>query len=243
MSNPFIVLAGGAGSRLSDITKRPKCLVKVQGESILLTNLIEISKVAPGTKVYINHRDFDKELFVFETRKFAAAIGDAIEICLVSESVRYGTAGTCMNVMKKNGISAANIVYGDQLYSGGIKNFFAPKNQMFDEEVVAVLAVKKIPREKALESGVVFHNGKRVTGLIEKPGYDQCLPEQVSVNLGLYSLHRAIEGFDGLGQIDFCDHVFPQWLKNNYILEVIELSDFPIAVDTPEKFRMNKATL
>lgn len=170
-----IVMAGGLGSRLGDLTKDvPKPLLDVGGEPIL-------------QKIVRHFRDEGFRDFIFCVNYKAGMIQDhfgngsdlSVRIEYVTESKRMGTGGA-LSLIDRKDFSRFVVTNADILSSDSYREMLEFHEE---QQAVATMAVREHVVE--IPFGVVETNGFEIKSLREKPSFTYF------INAGCYVLEAA----------------------------------------------------
>ena len=195
-----IILAGGEGTRLRPLTAdTPKPLIKILGESAVERLLRQLRASGIRSATLCTH---------FQAEKMREALGTqsrGVRLRYCREEVPLGTAG-CVR-LAWNGDDVL-ILSGD-----GVSGFdymeILEYHRKTGADVTIVAREVDDPREYGLMT--VDKDGK-ITGFLEKPGYDECLTNLA--NTGAYVISKEIVSRIPEGEkVDFARDVFPMILS------------------------------
>lgn len=205
--NVVVLMAGGLGSRLGELTKDcPKPLLRVGNKPVLET-------VLENCKEYAFHR------FYISVNYKAAMVkeyfGDGsrwgVEINYIEETKRLGTAGA-LSLLPETPVTPVLVMNADVLTKINLKHLME-----FHEEhkSVATMCVRNF--ELQVPFGVVELESHRLKSILEKPVH------QFFVNAGIYVLNP--EAISIVPDNDYYDmpSLFERLLKNSQ-----ETAAFPI---------------
>ncbi len=206
-----VILAGGEGTRLRPLTcDIPKPLVRLLGVPVIerLTALLHDCGMERATVADFYLAD--------KLEKNLGESSNGVSLCYVREDVPLGTAGCVRRAW--NGKDDVLVVSGDSVCGfdfAGIARFHSEKNA----DVTIVTHRVADPREYGL---VTADEDGRVTGFLEKPGYDFCLTDVA--NTGTYVISKEVMNrIPPDEKIDFAKDVFPQLLAENKRLYSIDV--------------------
>ena len=239
MNINIIMLCGGLGTRISNVTTIPKCLIKIQKNTILDLNINAIlnSNIDLG-KIFINVRPNAKSQILSTIAKYNDN-DDLIEI--VAEKSVKGTAGTVSDIASKNEIKNGYLViYGDQFYPD-LENFLKKINS-FDNMILCYEGTDY------KNSGVITKDSNNcMTKIIEKP--ESIEGEVFLMNSGIYFLNNnflkeliLLRNLSKEEVIDFSKDIFTQINFNDHVFKIF-VGKQPLAVDNEERFIQNKASI
>ena len=198
-----IILSGGKGERLGNITNSvPKTMIIVDGKPILQHN-IELCKKYNINDIYINLHHLPNII----TNYFGDGEKFGVNIKYSFETELLGTSGAVKNISKLDSYFTQNpffLLYGDN-YSNYNLNSLKSNS-------IATIAFHY--REDVVNSGVAkFDNNGRIISFIEKPKINET--DSHWVNGGIYYLNPEILNYIPNGCSDFSNDIFPKLLKNN----------------------------
>lgn len=173
--NPVVIMAGGLGSRLGDITKDcPKPLLKVQNKPIL-EHLIHNLKKHGFKKIFIsvNYLSEKIEEHFSDGKKFG------VEISYIKEKIRMGTAGS-LSLMPEV-LSPILLSNGDIITKINYEELLSHHELMGND---ITICARKI--SNTIPFGVLQIEGHEVTAIIEKPATEHI------VNAGIYILNPDV---------------------------------------------------
>ena len=193
---PFVIMAGGKGSRLKPITNNcPKPLIKINKKPILEHIIIKARN--EGFKnffITLNYLGHKIEKYFSDGKKWN------VKIKYIKENYPLGTAGS-LNLIKKYLKTNFIVVNGDILTS---VNFSDLLDFHLKNKATATMTVKT--HEIQHPYGVVNTEGMEIKNLQEKPIIKEY------VNIGVYAFHPiALKSLKKSGYFDM-PNVF-SWLK------------------------------
>lgn len=206
----IIILAGGEGRRLRPLTSStPKPLVRMLGVPVikrLLARLFTCGfKSVTIADCYLADR-LESALGGFEC---------GIELSYVRETVPLGTAG-CVRQAWREGEDVL-VLSGDSVLDFDFREIIRRHGRLGSDVTIVTHRVGD-PREYGL---VTADSSGRVTGFLEKPGYDSCLTDVA--NTGTYVLSsEVVSGIAEGERLDFANDVFPRLLKEGKKLYIFE---------------------
>jgi|GEM_PF-157089 nucleotidyl transferase len=219
-TNRVILMAGGLGSRLKDISSEvPKPMLNVGGKPILETIINQFTN--SGYKNFFISVNYLSEKIInyFENgKKFNAKIDYLIE------NKRMGTAG-CLSLIGEaieepfflmNGDILTNINFDDMLKTH-IKN----KNE---------ITIATIKRENSIAYGVLECDGVVVKSIVEKPTYEY------TVSAGLYIINPNLIQEIPKDQYYDITSLFEKLLKEGRKIGIYSINDYWLDIGRPEDF-------
>lgn len=196
-ATPYIVLAGGKGTRLAAaIGGRPKCLAPVGHEEFLML-LLRLLVREGGRHVMLS--------LGFQSSEVVQWIGTHALPCRVSyviEPSALGTGGALLFAMASAGVNEALVVNGDTYFDGDFGPLLRPQMVPTNWEfIVGTLNVPDCGRFGAIKS-----EGGNVRSFVEKgvggPG---------AINVGVYRARRsAFAGYVPGDVFSLEEDVFPK---------------------------------
>lgn len=134
----IIILSGGEGKRLKEITDVPKLFIKFQNKSFLEI-LIDKFLLKNINKIYITS-GYKKEIFINEYSKIKRELIKDVEI--VEEKIPLDTGGAIKNVLKKKDLlDDILVIYGDTYFNFNISNFIN-KYFFLNPDILLSLSIK-----------------------------------------------------------------------------------------------------
>lgn len=172
-SNIVVIMAGGLGSRLGELTKKtPKPMLHV-GRKPMLHNLIDNFMEHGFTKFYIsvNYKAEVIKSYFQDGSEFG------IEIKYIEEDKRLGTAGA-LSLIKDKIENPFFVINGDILTTLNFEEVLKFHN---DNHSMATMCVRKY--EYQIPYGVVKSDDSNISAIEEKPSFD------FLINAGIYVLN------------------------------------------------------
>lgn len=175
-ANSVVIMAGGLGSRLGELTKEtPKPMLHV-GKKPILESIVENFIEYGFHKFYISVN--------FNAEKIMQYFGDGkkwgVEIKYLHEDKRLGTAGA-LSLINETFQEPFLVANGDVITTLDYEELLE-----FHIKQGAVATMCSREYEYSIPYGVVDIKDERVCGLIEKPSY------QFNVNAGVYVLEPHV---------------------------------------------------
>lgn len=194
-----IILAGGEGTRLRPLTaETPKPLVKILGESAIERLLTRLRACGIRSATLCTHYQAEK------LRETLGTQSHGVRLHYCREETPLGTAG-CVR-LAWNGDDVL-ILSGDGVCGFDYK---AITDFHHDTEADVTIVAREVddPREYGL---MTVDKDSRITGFLEKPGYDECLTNLA--NTGAYVISKEVIWRIPEGEkVDFAQDVFPRLL-------------------------------
>ena len=176
MSNSVMIMAGGMGTRLGDLTKDiPKPMLIVGGRPILETILLSLIEYG-FHKFYISV-NYKKDIII---DYFGDGSKWGIEIDYLIEDKRLGTAGA-LSLITKNHTDPILVTNGDVITNLDYHRFIMHHKEQSSK---ATMCVREY--EYVVPYGVVEVDGFRISEISEKP------TERFNINAGVYIIEPDI---------------------------------------------------
>lgn len=214
MPNPVVIMAGGLGNRLGELTKNtPKPMLKVG--KVPLLEIVLVSFIESGFFNFYISVNYKKEVimdYFGDGSKWGANIKYLIE------DKRLGTAGA-LTLIKETHKNPIIITNGDIMTT---MDYSSLLRHHIDQKSKATMCVKKY--EYVVPYGVVEVKGYEITSLLEKP------VKLFNINAGIYVIEPDI--IDRIPKNVFYDMttLFEDIAKNNQKRCVFFMKDYWIDV-------------
>lgn len=194
-----VILAGGEGTRLRPLTSdTPKPLVKILGETAIERLIKRLRACGVRSAVLCTH---------FRADRLKEALGTqsgGVRLKYCREETPLGTAGCVRNAWNGDDVL---VLSGDGICGFDYKAI-AEFHRASGADVTIVAREVDDPREYGL---MTVDKDRRITGFLEKPGYDDCLTNLA--NTGAYVISKEVMQRIPVGEkVDFAQDVFPQLL-------------------------------
>ncbi len=194
-----VILAGGEGTRLRPLTSdTPKPLVKILGESAIERLLKRLRACGIRSAVLCTH---------FRADRLEEELGPqkcGVYLKYRREETPLGTAGCVRSAWNGGDVL---VLSGDGV-CGVDYRAVAEFHRSSGADVTIVAKKVDDPREYGL---ITVGKEQRITGFLEKPGYDECLTDLA--NTGVYVISKEVMRRIPEGEkTDFAQDVFPQLL-------------------------------
>ena len=219
--NPIVIMAGGLGSRLGELTKNtPKPMLNVGGLPLLETILM--SFVECGFFNFYISVNYKKEVIM---ENFGDGSRWGVDIKYLIEDKKLGTAGS-LSLIKKKYKDPIIVSNGDVMTS---MDYHGLLNHHVEQKSKATMCVRK--HEYAVPYGVVEVDGYEITALQEKP------IKSFNINAGIYVIEPEI--IDRIPKDIFYDMttLFDDVVKTNHKRCVFFLRDYWIDVGQANELR------
>ena len=219
MPNPVVIMAGGLGSRLGELTKNtPKPMLKVGGVPLLETILISFMEC--GFSNFYISVNYKKEVIM---DYFGNGSKWGADIKYLIEDKRLGTAGA-LSLIKETYKNPIIVTNGDVMTS---MDYHSLLKHHVEQKSKATMCVRK--HEYAVPYGVVEVEGCELVTLLEKP------VKSFNINAGIYVIEPEI--IDRIPKDIFYDMTtfFEDIVKTNQRRCVFFLRDYWIDVGQVEE--------
>ena len=222
--NWVVIMAGGLGTRLGDLTKHiPKPMLEVGGKPMLL-RIIDHFKSHGFAKfiLCVNYKSEVIEKYFADGKQFG------IEIRYTKENKRMGTAGA-LSLIDFNIDKPFFVVNGDVLTSVNFDDFL---NFHTSQNADATMCIKRYSYEVPYAC-VEFDSSMNLKGLKEKPTYDYF------INTGMYIL--SPDCLTHLNKDEYFDMpgLFELLIENKKITKTFTIDDYWLDIGMKDDF--NKA--
>jgi len=221
--NQVVIMAGGLGSRLGDLTKNtPKPMLEIKGKPIL-EYIIESFK----------NQGFNKFILCVNYRKEAIQqyFGDGsklnVYIDYIVEEKRLGTAGA-LSLIKNDRFDAPFfVVNGDVISTIQYTHLLEFYNA---NKATAVMCIKELSHTNPYAE-VKFDKSKNLLSLKEKP------TNSFHINLGVYLLGPEI--LELLPNNEFYDmpNLFLKALENKNVVKVFNVNEDWVDIGQPKDYQ------
>lgn len=176
MPNPVVIMAGGLGSRLGELTKNtPKPMLKVGGVPLLETILISFMEC--GFFNFYISVNYKKEVIM---DYFGNGSKWGVDIEYLIEDKRLGTAGA-LSLIKETHKNPIIVTNGDVMTS---MDYHSLLKHHVEQKSKATMCIRK--HEYAVPYGVVEVEGCEIMTLLEKP------IKSFNINAGIYVIEPEI---------------------------------------------------
>lgn len=171
--NPVVIMAGGLGTRLGDLTRNvPKPMLQVGNKPILQTIIESFAKYGfTNIILSVNYKSHVIEDY------FKDGNGFGVNISYLRETERRGTAGA-LGLLEKRPDKPFFVMNGDILTNVNFENLLA-----FHTESKAPATMSVRLYDLQVPYGVVHIKDNRIGGINEKP------VQQFFVNAGIYMIN------------------------------------------------------
>ncbi|GAA0353700.1 nucleotidyltransferase family protein [Bowmanella denitrificans] len=210
--NPVVIMAGGLGARLGELTKdKPKPMLKV-GDRPMLQHLIEHFR-DQGFYKFILCVNYKKEVIM---NYFSDGTQYGVSISYIEEKKRLGTAGA-LGLIPKHQIQERFFVVNADVLAN--VDFGSVLNDHIESGGLATMCVRN--HEFKVPYGVVNANKTNIiTSIEEKPSFS------VNINAGVYILEPSL--LYDIPENEFFDMptLFEQVLIPKSAAQIYKLNDY-----------------
>lgn len=222
--NWVIIMAGGLGTRLGDLTKdKPKPMLEINDKPILeliIDNLIEA-----GFKKFYLSVNYRADVII---DYFGSGESKGITIKYIHESKKLGTAG-CLSLFKESTEYPVLVINGDILTNINFANLL---NYHSEHNAVASMAVRKYDFQ--VPYGVIKFEGHKLIELEEKP------VQEFFVNAGIYVINpEAIQYVPENTHYDM-PNLFNKLIKENQLCSIFPINEYWIDIGRVSDFQKAK---
>lgn len=220
----LIVLAGGKGTRIREITRgSPKCLLPV-GDSFIIDIVLEKLVDFNLRNIYFSvcHR-----INEFQEYLKARTSRSAKRVNLIEEPIPLGTGGAIRFVIDSVPTLSDPffVLNGDTLVDVNLDEMKTTFNKAQKDLMLAVIYVEDVSRY-----GKIQNNGDELTGLLEKgangPGW---------INIGRYLFQKApFDNFSGNFSLEL--DLLPQFIKTRDVIIYQSDSKSFVDIGIPEDY-------
>ena len=220
LENEVILMAGGFGKRLNEMTENcPKPMLKI-GTKPILETIIDSFIEAGFYKFtislgYLGHMISDY---------FGDGSKWGVQINYVEETEPLGTAGA-LSLLKNKPSLPFIIMNGDLLTKVDLKSLLQFHNE---HKSIATMCVRGF--ENNIPYGVVKIDGQRITSLEEKP------IQSVLVNAGIYVLEPQCLEFIPKKQFFNMTSLFEKLIAENKMPTAFPIHEYWIDIGRPDEF-------
>ncbi len=226
-----IILSGGMGSRMGEMTESiPKVMLKLAGKPLLQHN-IELLKRYGIEEICLNLHYLPKSIKEF----FGDGSAYGLKIYYNYEPELLGTSGALLafkNILTENFF----VIYGDVVGKVDLEKL-ERFHLLKKSDATLVIHPSSHPEDSDI---VQIDNDSKINGFIKKPGNRNF---GTLGNAAWYILSPKIFDFLPAGKSDFIRDVFPKMLENDLGLYGYETSELIGDVGTPERFKKMEEVL
>ncbi len=219
--NWVVIMAGGLGSRLGELTKNtPKPMLEVGGKPILQGIIEHFRSQGFGKFILcVNYKSEVIENYFGNGQHFG------VEIRYTKESKRMGTAGA-LSLIDFEITEPFFVVNGDVLTAINFEDFL---NFHQINKSLATMCIKKFGFDVPYAC-VEFNDQMDLVGLREKPSFNYF------VNTGMYILDPAVLSYIPKEAFFDMPTLFEQLLEQKLTTKVFSISEYWLDVGKPEDF-------
>lgn len=213
-----VLMAGGRGERLRPLTlDRPKPLLPVGGKPIIDYNIDELH--ANGiTSIFVTV-NYLKEQIAEHFRERDCGVE------CVEEPCRLGTMGSVALV---EGLRHDNLIV---MNSDLLTNLDFERMYLQHIDSGATLTMAVIPYNVSIPFAIVRHEGRRITGLTEKPTYNYY------ANAGVYIMRREVVDLIPRGEYLDAPDLVEQLIERGHRVEYFPIDGTWVDIGSPDDYR------
>lgn len=219
--NKVVIMAGGMGSRLGDLTKNtPKPMLHIGGKPIL-EGIIEYFKSQGFGKfiICVNYKSEVIEEYFGDGRNFG------IDIKYTKESKRLGTAGA-LSLIEEKFEEPFFVVNGDVLTSINYEHFL---NAHIEKKAMATMCIKSFSNEIPYAC-IEFNENADLIALKEKPSYEYF------INTGMYILDPEVINYIPKDSFFDMPNLFEVLMKKNKTTKVFKINEYWLDIGRPDDY-------
>lgn len=220
--NDVVIMAGGVGARMGNLTKNiPKPMLPLGKKPMLEIIITEFVKQGfPNITISVNYKSSIIMNYFEDGKKLGA------KITYIEEDKKMGTGGSLS--LLPNDISETFIVINGDV----ITNVDFNKLLSFHQHYKQTATICARPYEVKIPYGVVTTNDEScLLQIIEKPNY------KYNVNSGIYAFNKKILKYVPKDTFFDLPEIFKTLLKNNIMCKIFEIDDFWYDVGMPEIYK------
>lgn len=223
-----VILAGGKGTRLGNITNyAPKPLVKI-GETPILEHQINLLKKSGIKKIFLCVHYLSNKIIEY----FGDGSKWGIKIYYSKEDNPLGTAG-CLKELETELTDSFLVLYGDIMMEMDLQRLleFHKRNNS-----IATLVVH--PTNHPYDSDLIEVDSKyKITGFLSKPHQDRLIYRNLA-SAGVYVLSPMVFKYIKRGiKSDFGKNVFPIILNKKRNMFAYNTPEYLADMGTPERLK------
>ncbi len=220
--NWVVIMAGGLGTRLGDLTKNiPKPMLEVGGKPMLL-RIVEHFKMQGFVKfiLCVNYKSEIIENYFGNGSRFG------VEVIYTKENKRMGTAGA-LSLIETEVDKPFFVVNGDVLTSINYDDFL---NHHITNKAEATMCIKQFSHEVPYAC-VEFDSSMNLNGLKEKPTYEYY------INTGMYVLNPSVLKYITQNEYFDMPSLFELLLDNKQATKVFRIDEYWLDIGLKEDFK------
>lgn len=185
MKIPVIIMAGGKGERLGEVTKDiPKPMVKVVGKPYLEHLIMQL--IENGLDEFIISAGYKAEVIEDFIKELNERLKLKKPIRVIVETNRLGSGGGAKFAMEEANLDKALIVNGDVFIEGNIKSLVEEHLKERDIKNDVTMGITMV--DNVGQYGEIFMDEDKVLEIKEKTGR----PGQGWINAGIYAINREV---------------------------------------------------
>jgi dTDP-glucose pyrophosphorylase len=226
--NIVVIMAGGLGKRLGELTRNiPKPMLRV-GERPIMQHIIEQFR-DNGYKKFVVSTSYKKEVietYFEDGKKFGVSID------YVNETQRLGTAGA-LSLLSKDMVAPFFVINADVLSSVNYDNLL---DAHINSQSSATMCVRQYSQD--IPYGVIeCENDGSIIDIREKPSYF------FNINAGIYVLDPQTLDFVPGDTFYDMPQMFLDLKKNGHKIGSFTIDDYWIDIGKPQDYELAKQSL
>ncbi len=228
MKIPVIIMAGGKGERLGEVTKDlPKPMVEVAGKPYLEHLILQL--IDNGLDEFIISAGYKAEVIEEYIDKLNARLNLKTPIKIIVEPKRFGSGGGAKYVIEKANLDHALVVNGDVFIEGNISALV--KEHLKERKIKNDVTMGITLVDNVGQYGKVYKDDDKVLEIKEKTGR----AGEGWINAGVYAVNKDVLDDEKGEFFEFWEVI--QRLLNDSSKRVgyLEFNGKFIDIGTPEK--------
>ena len=205
MFKTAVILAGGEGSRLKDVTKKPKPLIHINGKPHIL-NVINHIFLWNFSKIIILVRKDQSEIYRIHLQKLCKEVRKKLTIEIIEESIPLGTSGWVLQNLDTLDdhfmVLNADTYFYENIYSTLLKIYEKNQNALIAKE-----------KESRNDSGSFKVNEFSKIEMFEEKGNDNNNLESAGIYLLKKECLQKLNKISFKSKSSFEFDVFPDLIK------------------------------
>ena len=216
-----IIVAGGKGTRLKNVFKKPKFLIKLGKKTILDRQISEIKKSKKIKKIFLS---INNKNIKFINKKYIAKN----KISLLVEHEELGTAG-CLKILSKENFRDVLIIFGDLLLNFDFNNLI---NFHIKKKSDCTIVVH--PNDHPYDSDMVKIFNNKIVKFYKKPRVKPLYIKNRCMS-GIFIFKKKILKLIDKKKFDISKNLIPKIIKKKMNIFAFENNNFIKDVGTPER--------
>ena len=228
MKIPVIIMAGGKGERLGEVTKNiPKPMVEVAGKPYLEHLIMQL--LDNGLDEFIISAGYKAEIIEEFINRLNKQLNLEKPIRIVVEPKRFGSGGGAKYVIEQANLDQALVVNGDVFIDGDISNLV--KEHLKERPIKNDVTMGVTLVDNVGQYGEVYKDDDKVLEIKEKTGR----AGEGWINAGVYAVNKEVLDEENRELFEFWEVI--KRLLNDETKRVghVEFNGKFIDIGTPEK--------